>query len=281
MPSLHEIEKTVATLWLNREARQWLLSGRKGPMPAVLADAPAEVLRAVDRKGIDLYADLMAFGHHDVMHSVYPFTAALLGETKWHGVVEDYLLRFPPDHYNFNRLCNKLSQYFTIYGGSLVDKYPFLPELADYEWIELEKMEEDVEIIVFPHQQLTTPEQIASLTPAVNPTLTVRDYKYNVLEIGDLLKDGRKLGKVKPARTLVACYRHPQTHVGKFAEIGEAAAKIVELVRQQLMTYQSLIPVAVSLTPGLDPQESVADFLELVEDLQELGIFVGSRKVGV
>jgi uncharacterized protein len=280
VPSLHEIEKTVATLWLNRQARQWLLSGRKGPMPKVLADAPAEVLRAVDRKGVDLYADLMAFGHHDVMESVYPFTSSLLGEKKWHSVVEDYLLRFPPDHFNFNRLCDKLSQYFTIYGGTLVEKYPFLPELADYEWIELEKMEEDVDIISHPHEQLATPEQIATLAPVVNPTLTVRDYKYNVLAIGDAVKENRKLGKVKPERTLVACFRHPETHVGKFAEIGEAAAKIVEMVRHQSMSYSSLIPVVVSLTPGLAPEESVTEFLELVEDLQELGIFVGSRKVG-
>lgn len=277
MPSLHEIEKTVATLWLNRDAREWLLNGRKGPMPAVLADAPPEVLREVDRKGVDLYGSLMAFGHHDVMENVYPYTAALLG-SKWHAVVEDYLLRFPPDHHNFNRLCAQFSHYLTIYGGTLSSKYPFIAELADYEWIELEKMEEDVDIEVFSHKQLVSPEQITSLHPVVNPTLTVRDYKYDVLQIGDHIKEGRKLGRIKPERTLVACYRHPIEHYGKFAEIGEAAAKVVELARKPI-SYQALIPAVVSLTPDLDPQESVTAFLELVEDLQELGIFVGSRKL--
>jgi hypothetical protein len=277
VPSLHEIEKTVATLWLNRQAREWLLGGRRGEMPAILADAPAEVLRAVDRKGVDLYGSLIAYGHHDVMDNVYPFTSALLG-AKWHAVVEDYLLRFPPDHFNFNRLCARLSQYFTMYGGALVTKFPFLPELADYEWIELEKMEEDLVIEVYPHEQLISPDQIVSLCPVVNPTVVVRDYRYDVLAIGDMLKDGRKLGKIKPSRTLVACYRHPSEHIGKFAEIGEAAARIVELARKPV-SYQSLIPVVVSLTPDMDPQESVTAFLELVEDLQELGIFVGSKKL--
>jgi hypothetical protein len=277
VPSLREIEKTVATLWLNREAREWLLGGRKGPMPAVLAEAPTEVLREVDRKGVALYGSLIAYGHHDVMDNVYPYTSALLG-AKWESVVEDYLLRFPPEHHNFNRLCARLSQYFSMYGGTLTDKYPFLAELADYEWIELEKMEEDTSIHVYPHEQLVSPEQIITFCPVVNPTVTVRDYKYNVLAIGDELKAGRKLGKIKPERTLVACYRHATEHFGKFAEIGEAAAKIVDMAREP-MTYQSLIPVVVSLTPDLDPQESVTAFLELVEDLQELGIFVGSRKL--
>jgi hypothetical protein len=139
-------------------------------------------------------------------------------------------------------------------------------------------MEEDCDIVVFPHEQLATPEQIFSLYPVVNPTLSLRDYKYDVLKIGEKIKAGKKVGKVKPSRTIVACYRNPQTHEGNFAEIGEAAAKIVEIARTP-STYQSLIPQLVALTPNLPPQEAVSEFLELVEDLQELGIFVGSRKV--
>jgi hypothetical protein len=278
VPSLHEIETAVATLWLNREAREWLLSGRKGPMPEVLQNAPVEVLKQVDRKGVELYANLMAYGHHDVMENVYPFCARLLG-AKWHAVVEDYLLKFPPDHHNFNRLCSRLSQHFTIYGGSLLEKYPFLAELADYEWIELEKMEEDVDIPEHQHEPLESPDQIAKLGPVVNPTVSVRDYRYNILSIASTIEAGRKLGKVKPERSLVAAYRHPQFHSGKFAEIGEAAAKIVEIAKQPC-TYLSLLPVVVSLTPGLAPEESVAEFLNLVEDLQELGIFVGSVEIG-
>lgn len=278
MPSLHEIEQTVATLWLNREAREWLLSGRKGQMPASLADAPEEVLREVDRKGVDLYASLMSYGHHDVMDSVYPFCSALFGCDKWHEIVEDYLTRFPPDHFNFNRLCARLSQYFTMYRADLLEKSPYLAELADYEWIELEKMEEDTDIAVFPHEQLVSPEQIMMLYPVVNPTLSLRDYKYDVLKIGEKIKAGKKVGKVKPSRTIVASYRHPQSHEGNFAELGEAAAKIVEIARTPT-AYQILIPHMVALTPSLSPQESVAEFLELVEDLQELGIFVGSRKI--
>jgi len=278
VPSLHEVEKSLSTLWLNKDARQWLLGSRKGPVPEVLANVPVEILRQVDRKGIELYAGLLSFGHNDVMESVYPFTARLLGK-KWPATVDDYLAKFPPEHYNFNRLCKRFSEYLTIHGGSLLEKYPFLPELADYEWIELEKMEEDVDIISVPHEQLTTTQQIASFGPIVNPTLSVRDYKFDILSISAEIEAGRKLAKVKPERTLVAAYRHPKTHAGKFAQIGEAAAQIVEISKSPV-TYQALLPVVVSLTPQLDPQESVADFLELVEDLQELGIFIGSTQIG-
>ena len=107
----------------------------------------------------------------------------------------------------------------------------------------------------------------------------MRDYHYDILAIADYLESDRKLPKVKPERTLVAAYRHPRSHVCKFVELGEAAARVVEAARGA-QSYQQLVPLAVSFTPELSPQAAVMQFLELVEDLQEMGIFVGSKQAG-
>lgn len=276
MPSLHEIQHSIATLWSDKEARTWLVK-RKGPPPDSLRDVPSEVLQSVDHQGIELYAELLDFGHHDVMDSIYPFCRQLLGK-QWPAVVDDYLRHFQPDHYNFNRLCNRLSAYFTTYGGKLVTKYAFLPELADYEWLELEKMEEDVLVERQTHSPLADPGQIAALTPVLNPTVTIRDYAFDVLSIAHTLEQGKRPTKVQAERTLVAIYRHPESHLCKFVELGQAAAKLVEATRQG-QTYQQLLPLAISLVPDTEPQAAVTEFLELIEELQELGIFIGSRAV--
>jgi hypothetical protein len=274
VPSLREIEQTVAALWLNEDARTWLVK-RKGAPPDCLKNAPPEILDTVDRKGVALYADLMNYGHQDVMASIYPYCQRLLGK-QWESTVDDYLLRFPPEHYNFNRLCSRLPEYFTTYGGTLIEKHPFLPELADYEWIELEKMEQDAAIKTLPHSELSDLGQLAALRPLVNPTLTVRDYRFNILDIAARLDEGKRLGKaVQPERTFVAIYRHPQSHLCRFVELGEAAAAIIDAARGGL-SYQQLIPQAVAALSG-DPQQAVMAFLELVEEFQELAIFVGSE----
>jgi hypothetical protein len=275
VPSLREIQQGVATLWANQEARTWLVK-RKGKRPDCLRDVPPEILESVDRKGVELYAELLHFGHHDVMDSIYPYCAQLLS-TQWPAIVDDYLLRFPPDHYNFNRLCSRLPAYFTTYGGKYTLKFPFLSELADYEWIELEKIEQDEQIDSEPHTQLSDPAQFVTLSPLLNPTVTMRDYRFNILSIARRLEQGKKLGKVEPERTLVAIYRQPQTHLCKFVELGEAAASIVEATRAGDKTYQQLLPLALALVPDTEPQQAVTDFLELIEELQELGIFVGDR----
>jgi hypothetical protein len=279
VPSLREIEQTVATLWLDKEARQWLLSKRKGKPPASLANAAEEILRSVDRKGIELYGNLINFGHQDVMEAVYPYCSKLLAQ-KWPDIVDDYLRRYPPEHHNFNRLCARFPEYVTKYGGSLLERYPFLPELADYEWIELEKMEEPADIKRFPHSELSDLTQIASLRPVLNPTAIIRRYSYNVLDIGDTIEhEGKLARKVHPDETLVAIYRDPETHRCRFVVLGTASASVVEAARNAL-SYQQLIPVVVGAMPNSDPQQAVIDFLELVEELQQFGIFVGSAPAG-
>lgn len=277
MPSLHEIQRTVSTLWVDKQAREWLLSDRKTPPPACLRNADPEILRTVDARGVELYGELLTFGHHDVMASVYPFCSKLLGK-RWDGVVDDYLRRFPADHFNFNRLCSRLPEYFSRHGNDLLEKYPFLAELADYEWIELEKMEEDRDITLYPHSELSSLEDIMALGPVINPTLTIRHYSFDVLSIAERLDQGSKPRKPKAKAISVAVYRHPEDQLCKFVELGEAAAYLVEQSKK-LRSYSELIKDCLPLTGAGDPQAATVSVLTLIEELQSLKVFVGSVKV--
>lgn len=278
MPSLREIENTIATLWLDERARQWLLVGRKKgqPAPPSLAGAPASVLAEADREGIKLYGGLLNFGHHDVMDSVYPFCRRLLGK-KWEQVVDDYLLKFPPDHYNFNRLCSRFPEYCTTYGGDLLSRAPYLPELADYEWIELEKMELDVEIPAAAQIDLSNQALLATHGPVVNPTLTVRKYSYDIPAIAERIENGQNPARTVAAETTyVAIYRHPQSQLCRFLALESGAAELVQAALAKPHSYQDLIAMAVRIASPCDPVEAVSDLLQLLEDLNESRLLVGS-----
>jgi Putative DNA-binding domain len=280
VPSLREIQQTISTLWLDKEARIWLVK-RRGPRPQSLQGASDEILKNADHAGLQLYSELLNFGHQDVMASVYPYCSKLLGK-KWEETVEDYLRKLPPDHYNFNRLCSRFSQYLTEFGGEWLKRWPFLAELADYEWIELEKLEQDVRIEALPHQPLTDLAQVMSLKPVLNPSVTVRHYSYDILAIADNLEEGKRISKVAPISSFVAAYRHPQTQRCCFAELGAAAAKAVEESSSSSgngLSYQQLIPLTFAIMGEADPQSAMMQFLEMVEELQEMRIFVGSQPV--
>src|SRR5262249_7647516 len=108
--------------------------------------------------------------------------------------------------------------------------------------------------------------------------LTIRDYKYDISSINERLESGGKPGKVQEEQSFVAVYRHPETQQAKFVDLGEAAAKIIEQAAAKPTTYQNLLPIAISYADGDDPQTAVLEFLELVEELQQLRVFVGSVK---
>jgi hypothetical protein len=282
-PSLRDIENTLTTLWMDEEARCWFLSGAKlQTVPAALKDIPLDFIKTISQDGVRLYGSLLNFGHHDVMESIYPYCKQLLADD-WEETVDDYLKVFPPDHFNFNRLCSRFSRYFdeSERGRQHRKKFPFIAELAHYEWIELEKMEEDVLIEEFSQESLVSPESFAKLAPAVNPSLTIARYKYPLTQIVEILEAGGKLSrKISQEETIVAIYRNPETHRCHFVELGEATAQMLEKAVKSTVSYQDLIPLVVSLAKDTDPQKVVVTFLDSIEELQELKVLVGSKKVG-
>lgn len=280
MSSLREIEKTISTFWTNRDARAWLAEGADpANAPEIVKSINPEILKQADHKGVALYGRMINYGHHDVMDSIFPFCAKLLGQ-QWEEVVEDYLLRYPPGHYNLNHICRHFSEYLVKYGQSHLKVYPFLHELADYEWLELEKIEDTSVIVHGDKASISSPEQIMTLGPIVNATLIIRDYQYPIAEIAARMESDRKVRrKVPPKPTSVAIFRDPETHRVRFLELGRAAASLIKaLQRGEADNYQSLLKLAVALTPELGPDQAVLDFLQLVEDLQASHLFTGSQR---
>jgi len=278
-PSLHDIEKTLCTLWMDRKARERFLDGpgkSKRLRITALDSLPPELLAEVDEKGVRLYAGLLNYGHQEVVRSVYPGCAKLIGD-KWEDVVDQYLELYPPSHYNLNRTAEKFPEYLGKHGERYIKRFPFIAELADYEWLELEIMEREGEIRPRAYEPLTAPEQLLQTGPLVNPVLAVRHYHFPIAMIVDRLESDHRLPRqIEPKPAWLAVYRQPVSYECKFLEIGETAYCIIEAAREGTRSYKDLVSLAVARSPGVDPQQCVVDFLELVDKLQSLSLFIGS-----
>lgn len=278
MPSLHEIEKTVSSLWLDARLREWFLQGadeNRAPKEAGRLDRT--VMSGTDHKGVELYGRLIHHGHHDVMESIYPYCQKLIGKS-WEKFVDRYFLAFPPSHYNLNRICRNFPAFLREHGGEFLELYPYLVDLADYEWIELEVLEADVDVELGDTASISKPEQVAQFYPLVNPSCTMRYYDYPIPDIVVILKEGsRPKRKFKKAATPVAAYRDSR-HRARFLELGSSAARLVEKAAASPATYQELLIAAIQTTPELAPEQAAVDFLALVEKLMEAELFVGSKR---
>jgi hypothetical protein len=277
---LRDIEITLATVWMNRQAREQLIfsesTGKRRDRSKPGEQLPASLLAEIDKDGVRLYAELLNLGQQDLMENVFPGCAKLIGD-RWSDEVNNYLERFPPTHYNLNRAAEKFPEYLLKFGDRYLRKYPFIAELADYEWLELELLEHPGQVKTFPYQPLTDAAQFEQQRPVVNPVLAVRRYKYPITEIVEHLEDDCCLPKdVEPKITQVAVYREPETHDCRFFELGQMAARVIEAAQEKPTAYKDLIALAVSTSGGMDPQQCVLQCLEMIEKLQEVKLLVGS-----
>jgi hypothetical protein len=270
-PSLSEIEKSFCTIVVDGKARQQFFSGKK-------SKSKSEA-HALDNEAIELYSELIGYGHHDAIDSIYPGCAKLIGE-KWDEVVDDYLQKYPPNHWRLNMIASRFPQYVTKHGGTWLEQFPFLAELADYEWLELELMEKDIQIVCTDACTLDSAEAFAKYGPVVNQTLVIRQYAYPIPKIVDHLEaDELFVYQADEDKTKVAIYRHPETHFCKFLELSHLAYQVIAQAQMHKSSFKDLLEKAVMPNSGSDAQDAVVKFLELTEKLQDLGLFVGTRKI--
>ena len=271
--SLKDIEKSLKLLWTNKSAREQFISG------SVPSGVSEEIAGQIDISGVNLYASLMRIGQNDLMDSVYPICAHLIGKG-FHDLVAKYYEEYPPDHYNFNKGAQRFSQFLKVRGDRYVKKYPFLPDLADYEWLELEVMESPAVIDALEDVTLDSPELFDKFAPVVNPTLAIRKYSYPVSKVVDWVKEDVKLPRrVKRGSEILAVYRLPETNQVRFLELGANACKIIEASIESRTSYSELIKLIVESSQNADPHSMVIEFLQLIETYRELKVFVGSAEV--
>lgn len=272
--SLRDIEKTLVNLWMNRTARAEFIEKN-------ICELDPELAKQIDKDGVELYAGLLNYGHQDVMSSIYPLCAKVIGG-RWEQIVDDYLEVHPPHHFNLNRTAAHFPSFIATYSESLLHRCPYLIDLADYEWVELEMIEHDGIAPTSQLENLDSPEQFARFGPIINPALKVRTYQYPVISIAERLESGkRKAGKVNAKQSHVVIYRDPAINRCRFLEVGPTAAAILsrvieETAEHRVCTYNELMTLAVSMSAA-DPQKTIADFLGLVEQLQTDRLFLGNH----
>lgn len=265
MNSLKEVQDTYARLWTTRAAREAYL---------------AQNLEAQDQRGVRLYANLIEIGRLDLMTSIYPTFKALLGK-KFKDLVHSYYECMPPDNYNLNQSAKKFAVYLRDYEPKLLERHPFICELADYEWIELEVLEaldNPDKSRVKAAQEAGDAVSFAALRPVLTEVYRLRRYKYPVPEIARILLSGQKLPRrVKAEPTYSVIYRDKDDFSCRFLEVEELAMAIIEKMHEHPeMNYGDLIKFAVSVSDA-GPQETVDAFLELVESLKESSLIVFDR----
>jgi hypothetical protein len=181
---LQQTQAALAELWTNTDQRTRFLDST----PDQTADYGD--LSGLSKSGIELYAELLQNNAQGLMDSIFPACQSLFSEDVWTSIIESYLRECPPDTYHLNSLARKFSAYLEKHASdSEFARWPFIAELADFEWVELEVEEHSAKASAGDYTELTSQELIATMVPVVNPAHTCRDYTYQVHAIARAILD--------------------------------------------------------------------------------------------
>jgi len=231
-----------------------------------------------DESGARLYARLIGYGHADVLSSIYPYCQKVLN-SRWEKILKQYVLIYPPDHFHLNSSARKFPKFLQEHCSEVLEKFPYLAELADYEWLEMELLEADTTISVTDEVKLDDPQSFVTHGPVLNQTLQLRTYQYPIQEIVDLIEEGRGFRKkFRPRQSHVAMYRDPVSHKVRIVELDENACILLEEASR--LSFGDMARKIVELNPDKDPQGCVTDVIELIEQFHQINLFVGDRKIG-
>jgi len=279
--TLGEIETDLQTLWTNKNSRKDFLAGNLKLF---------KNSQEPDHKAISLYADLLLTGQINLMESIYPACQRIITDSDFEPLVYKYMEECPPKHFNLNQSAKGFSDYLARKCTGLTKKYPFLPELADYEWVELEVMEADVDWPEHEAIVLNDPALFATCKPVLNPTLRLRNYKYPISNIVDNLIDldsdsneeaQKIVMAIKQDPVTLAIFREPKTHEVKFLELGEISRFAIEQIQGKVLhkpTYQELLALTIPAFAKRKADEVVLELLDILPKLEEHKLILGSAR---
>jgi hypothetical protein len=238
-----------------------------------------------DEKGIALYSSLIEFGRFDLMVSIFPIIHKLLGKNFKEPAL-DYFEAMPPRHYNLNRAAENFASYLADKCPKLIKRYPFLSELADYEWIELLVLEQAEGNLTAQAASKNVSvddtdwaARFATLAPVFTSAIVARKYKFDIPAIALSIKAGEKLSAklLKPSATPVGVivFRDPVSLDARFLEVGEVAMNILEMVLAKPGTsYGELLSI---LCANASPEEAgslLTGSLAAIEQFKNFNLIV-------
>lgn len=175
--------------------------------------------KTIDR--IKIYKELVKNSLQGVISNIYPNTKKIL-KTEWSKLLSNYLEVYPPISPILNRVAANFPNHLSRQ-KSIVKKFPFISELALYEWLELETYEKE--------NQQSNGKARKGLS--LNPIHVVCEFHYPVPLIINQIKVSR-ISKFFEKKTNVLIYRDPKNLKVRFFELSDGTFTCLKLLKRGL-----------------------------------------------
>lgn len=237
-----------------------------------------EILGKLDPSGVKSYADDVSLRRIQAVGQCYRLTCKMLGKDR-DTFVDNYWIHNPSSYHN---PIHELASFpIFLRAANAQRTYPYLIDLAEYEWLRKRVLLIATEIVRCDSIDLSLASNRKTQQPVLNPTLAIQHFNYPVHKIASRVAAGRwkKYSYEAQDFYLVAFQNLRQRDELRIIELGEFSFVLLRYAIETKCSYESMLQYAIGLAPEQSVEDTTADVIELLIQFDELDIILGSRKI--
>lgn len=204
------------------------------------------------------YRHLVKSGFLDVLKNLNPVANELLSDGEWEVLYWDFVQKAPPQSSILRQLPQEFAEYLKTRAHPLVERYPYLGELIEYEYLE-----------VAVRYGLNPPEKMKPAWLYLNPAHALRAYHWPVHFID---KNNSEPQNLPQGKYYLFLWRHSKNYEVKFMEVNPLVASLLEALVEKPFLRPALIQRVAKEHQILLSENFIKEAQILIESLIEKNI---------
>lgn len=219
------------------------------------------------------YRNHVAIGFLGTIGDVFPVIRSLVTTDEWNELLNQFYLKRLTRSPLARHVFDEFSAYLQKYQGPLMERLPYLHELAEYERLDLRLVfAKDVPL---PAQWVTdAPDDPLSLIPFMNPHVELRVYDWPVHKICKTYADPKQ---VQRGNYPLIVYRDPQTMRARFIEGNQIFADLIDRMKPGGASIRDILEdiAAQHNIPETEIGTFMTEGIQTIAHLRQKGIILG------
>ncbi len=220
-----------------------------------------------------VYQELIYNNIEDFLSNAFPVLRKISRDEKWHALVRDFIVEHRATTPLFPEMPREFLAYLEHERGARDNDFPFMLELAHYEWAELALSisEECID-----RRNIDGNGSLLQGIPALSPLFWLCRYAYPVHRIGPEFMP-QQPGE-QPTYLLV--YRDCNDEVG-FMELNPVSAELLQRLQQgDGKTGEEVLQEMAKAMQHPNPDTVVDGGLQIMQQLQQRDVILGTHEKG-
>ncbi len=221
-------------------------------------------LSRVKEKGIRYYRHLVFNIVSDGVSNAYPIMTDFFGEEKMKELVHDFFSNQKCQNFQVWAMPKEFKDYLLQYKKDMMERYPFIPDLLLFEWME-------IEMFMMPDEVMPDYEKEGNILKdnlVLNPEIQILFFHYPVHA-----KHPIKISEQDKGEYFVLMHRQPENKDIIFTNLNLAVVKIIEALYHEPLCIDEIQKL---FSPtSLEQKEEIKQF---IREALRSGSIIGFQK---